>query len=206
MKKLLFMLLVVACGMQYGIYKADQQQEVEIQTEYKELSDVVACRGLRVKECVETVDKAEELLPNELEEYLLQTLGRVEVFVGNNTEFLNYMSDKPIHKNDFAYAGIAGVGYEPLTIVYSMADDYVLIHELGHVYEYSFSYIGKHKPTDSEEWKQAYETEFISAYGKTHVMEFYAECFAMYFRNPKLLQKFCPLAYDLLDADFGHLE
>ena len=205
MKKLVFMLLVMICGMYYGMSQAEQQ-EVEIQTEYKELSDVVVCRGLRTKECVETVDKAEELLPNELEEYLLQTLGRVEVFVGNNTEFLNYMSDKPIHRNDFAYAGIAGIGYEPLTIVYSMADDYVLIHELGHVYEYSFSYIEKHKPTDSEEWKQAYETEFISAYGKTNIMEFYAECFAMYFRNPKILQRFCPLAYDLLDADFCEME
>ena len=148
MKRMLFMLLAVVCGMQYGMYQAEQQ-EVELQTEYKELSDVVVCRGLRAKECVETVNKAEELLPNELEEYLLQTLGRVEVFVGNNTEFLNYMSDKPIHRNDFAYAGIAGVGFEPLTIVYSMADDYVLIHELGHVYEYSFSYFGEHKPTDN---------------------------------------------------------
>ena len=205
MKKLLFMLLAVACGMQYGIYKAEQQ-EVKLQTEYKELSDVVVCRGLRAKECVETVDKAEELLPNELEEYLLQTLGRVEVFVGNNAEFLNYMSDKPIHKKDFAYAGIAGVGYEPLTIVYTMADDYVLMHELGHVYEYSFGYFGEHKPTDNPEWQRAYNLEFISAYGQTNIMEFYAECFAMYFRNPKILQRLCPLAYDLLDADFGHLE
>ena len=200
------MVLAIACGMQYGIYKADQQQEVKLQTEYKELSDVVVCRGLRAKECVETVDKAEELLPNELEEYLLQTLGRVEVFVGNNAEFLNYMSDKPIHKKDFAYAGIAGVGYEPLTIVYAMADDYVLMHELGHVYEYSFGYFGEHKPTDNPEWQRAYNLEFISAYGETNIMEFYAECFAMYFRNPKILQRFCPLAYDLLDADFGHLE
>ena len=206
MKKLLFMVLAVACGMQYGIYKAEQQQQVELQTEYKELSDVVVCRGLRTKECVETVDRAEELLPNELEEYLLQTLGRVEVFVGNNTEFLNYMSDKPIHRKDFAYAGIAGIGYEPLTIVYSMADDYVLMHELGHVYEYSFGYFGEHKPTDNPEWQRAYNLEFISAYGKTNIMEFYAECFAMYFRNPKILKRLCPLAYDLLDADFGHLE
>ena len=202
---MLFMLLAVMCGMYYGMSQAEQQ-EVELQTEYKELSDVVVCRGLRAKECVETVDKAEELLPNELEEYLLQTLGRVEVFVGNNAEFLNYMSDKPIHKKDFAYAGIAGVGYEPLTIVYAMADDYVLMHELGHVYEYSFGYFGEHKPTDNPEWQRAYNLEFISAYGETNIMEFYAECFAMYFRNPKILQRFCPLAYSLLDADFGEME
>ena len=88
------MLLAVICGMYYGMYQAEQQYS-KLQDNYKELSDVVVCKGLRDKECIETVEKAEELLPNELEEYLLQTLGRVEVFVGNNTEFLNYMSDKP---------------------------------------------------------------------------------------------------------------
>ena len=51
MKRMLFMLLAVVCGMQYGMYQAEQQ-EVELQTEYKELSDVVVCRGLRAKECV----------------------------------------------------------------------------------------------------------------------------------------------------------
>ena len=205
MKKMFFLLFSMICGMYYGMNQAEQQQ-VELQTGYKELSDVVVCRGLRDKECIETVEKAEELLPDELEEYLLQTLGRVEVFVGNNTEFLNYMSDKPIHRPNFNYAGIAGIGYEQLTIVYSMADDYVLIHELGHTYDYSFKYLGLDKPTDNPEWQRAYNLEFISAYGTTHVMEFYAECFAMYFRNPKMLQKFCPLAYDLLDKDFGDME
>lgn len=199
------MLLAVACGMQYGIYKAEQQEQVQLQTEYNELSDVMVCRGGNVKQCIETINKVEELLPDELEQYLLQTLGRAEVFVGENEEFLQYMSDKPIHRPNFSYAGIAGVGYEPLTIVYSMADDYVLIHELGHVYEYSFRYFGLDKPTDSAEWYRAYNLEFISAYGTTHVMEFYAECFAMYFRNPKLLEKFCPIAYELLHNDFGHM-
>ena len=206
MKKLLFLVLGLTCGMYYGYNQVQQEQEVKLQTEYSELSDVVVCRGLRAKECVETVNTVESLLPNELEEYLLQTLGRVEVFVGNDTEFLNYMSDKPIHRDNFTYVGIAGVGYEPLTIVYSMADDYVLTHELGHAYEYSFRYFGKAKPTDSAEWQYAYEHEYISAYGTTSIMEFYAECFAMYFRNPKGLKMFCPIAYDLLDKDFGHME
>ena len=51
MKKILFMLLAMICGMYYGMSQAEQQ-EVELQTEYKELSDVVVCRGLRAKECV----------------------------------------------------------------------------------------------------------------------------------------------------------
>jgi hypothetical protein len=28
----------------------------------------------------------------------------------------------------------------------------------------------------------------------------------MYFRSPKMLQKLCPMAYDLLDKDFGDME
>lgn len=205
MKKMFFLLFSMMCGMYYGMNQAEQN-EVQLQTQYHELNEVVVCKGGSVEQCKEVVNKAEELLPDELEEYLLQTLGRVEVFVGNNSEFLNYMSDKPIHRPGFDYAGIAGVGFEPLTVVYSMANDYILIHELGHVYEYSFRYLGQDKPTDNPEWQRAYNLEFISAYGKTNVMEFYAECFAMYFRNPKMLQKFCPLAYDLLDKDFGDME
>ena len=48
----------------------------------------------------------------------------------------------------------------------------------------------------------AYNTEFISQYGQVSSQEFYAETFAMYFRNPKLLQKFCPKAYALHDEEF----
>lgn len=205
MKKMFFLLFSMMCGMYYGMNQAEQS-EVQLQTQYHELNEVVQCKGGSISDCMNVVDKAEELLPDELEKYLLQTLGRVEIYVGTNEEFLNYMSDKPIHRPNFNYAGIAGVGFEPLTIVYSMANDYILIHELGHAYEYSFKYLGLDKPTDNPEWQRAYNLEFISAYGTTHVMEFYAECFAMYFRNPKMLQKFCPLAYDLLDKDFGEME
>ena len=205
MKKLLFLLIAMMCGMYYGMYQAEKN-DTQIQLEYNSLNEVVECKGGDITECMKVIDKAEELLPNVLEEYLLQTLGRVEVFVGSNSEFMEYMSDKPIHIAEYEYAGIAGIGYEPLTIVYSMADDYVLLHELGHAYDYSFKYYGDNKATDNHEWQRAYNLEFISAYGKTDVMEFYAECFAMYFRNPKLLQKFCPVADSLLDADFGEME
>ena len=56
--------------------------------------------------------------------------------------------------------------------------------------------------SDSEEWVNAYSTEFISQYGQTSAQEFYAETFAMYFKNPKALQKSCPKAYALHDEEF----
>lgn len=171
------------------------------------ISDIAVCTGLRDKECLETVHKVEEILPLELQQRIVNTTDLIEVYVGNNEAFLQHMSGKRIHTDALPYAGITGFGYSEKTVVYSMADDYVLAHELGHAHEYSFWYDGiKDNPSASPQWQQAYETEYISQYGTTNVMEFYAECFAMYFRNPKMLQKLCPVAYSLLDIEFGEME
>ena len=176
-------------------------------TTYTSINDIVVCKGLGDKECLETVDKVEQILPLELQTIILNTTDRIEVYVGNKDEFLNYMQDKRIHTDRIAYSGITGFGYEDKTLVYSMADDYVLTHELGHAYEYSYWYDGtKDNPSASEEWQYAYENEYISQYGTTSVHEFYAECFAMYFRSPKTLKMLCPIAYELLDKDFGDME
>ena len=182
-------------------------QEVDDVVVRNSINDIVVCKGLGDKECLETVDKVEQILPMELQAIILNTTNRIEVYVGNQDEFLNYMQDKRIHTDRIAYSGITGYGYEDKTIVYSRADDYVLTHELGHVYEYSYWYDGtKDNPSTSKEWECAYENEYISAYGTTSVAEFYAECFAMYFRSPNMLKKLCPIAYELLDKDFGDME
>lgn len=171
------------------------------------IDDIVICEGLRDKECIETVAIVQNLLPHELQDIIVDTSDFIEVYVGNQSSFLQHMQGKRIHTDRIAYSGITGFGYSEKTVVYSVADDYVLTHELAHAYEYSYWYDGvKDNPSTSEEWQYAYETEFISQYGTTNVMEFYAECFAMYFRNPKLLEKFCPIAYDLLDKDFREME
>ncbi len=180
---------------------------VDSGTTHSSIQDIVVCKGLRDKECIETVDRVEDALPMELQAILLDTTSRIEVYVGNKDEFLNYMSDKRIHTDRIAYSGITGYGYEDKTIVYSMADDYILMHELGHAYEYSYWYDGtKDNPSASKEWQYVYENEYVSAYGTTSVMEFYAECFAMYFRSPKTLKMLCPMSYELLDAEFGGIE
>ena len=178
----------------------------EVHTEHT-ISEITICKGLREKECLETLHKVEELLPVELQDRIVETSQLIEIYVGNNQAFLNHMSGKRIHTEGLPYAGITGFGFADKTIIYSMADDYVLAHELAHAYEYSFWYDGvKDNPSSSADWQYAYETEFISSYGQTNVMEFYAECFAMYFRNPKLLKQFCPIAYSLLDEDLGEME
>ena len=173
----------------------------------KPLESVLVCKGGDIEKCYEVVDKVEDILPNELEMYLSRTIEVMEVHTEDKEYFLNYMSNKRIHIDDFEYSGITGFGFADKTVVYSLANDYVLTHELGHVYEFSFWYNGeKDNPSTRAEWQRAYNLEFISAYGKTSVEEFYAECFAMYFRSPKTLQRMCPLAYMLLDEDFGDME
>lgn len=181
-------------------------QEVDDVFVHKYMEDVTVCKGLRDKECLETIEEVKENLPSELLDEILMTVGRVEVYVGNKAEFLNYMQDKDIHTTRIEYSGITGYGYEDETVVYSMADDYILTHELAHAYEYSYWYRGEANPSSSEEWQWAYENEYISEYGTTSVSEFYAECFAMYFRHPSGLKIFCPTAYDLLDKEFGDME
>jgi hypothetical protein len=192
-------LLLVGC--------AQEVDDVVVDETYTDIKDVVVCKGLRNKECNETVDKVQQRLPDELLESIIPTVGRIEVYVGSKDEFLNYMQDKRIHIDTIAYSGITGYGFEDKTIIYAMADDYILIHELAHAYEYSYWYDGtKDNPSTSEAWQRAYEEEYVSAYGTTSVIEFYAECFALYFRHPSGLKICCPMAYELLDAEFGEME
>lgn len=172
-----------------------------------ELSDIVVCKGNDSGECFALIERAEELLPQELENRIVQTTDFIEIYVGDNESFLEYMSDKPIHIDTMDYAGITGYGYQDKTVLYSMTDEYVLLHELGHAYEFSYWYDGtQDNPSTSYEWQDSFSNEFISQYGTTNVDEFYAECFAMYYRNPKLLEKLCPLAYILLEEDLGDME
>lgn len=197
---LLFVILFLSDLLPFELYQP--------QDNVKTISDITVCKGLRDKECLETVHKAEELLPLELQEIIVETSDFIEVYVGNQSSFLHHMEGKRIHTTELPYAGITGYGYSKNgTVVYSMASEYVLMHELGHAYEYSFWYDGtQDNPSMSQEWQNAYESEFISAYGTTNVMEFYAECFAMYFRSPSTLRMLCPYAYSLLENDFGEME
>lgn len=202
MKRLMILFAMLLLG---GCVCQDLNEETTLNT----IDEIVVCKGLREKECKETTFKVQSILPFELQDIIVNTTEFIEIYVGNKDAFLNYMSGKRIHTDSIAYSGITGYGYSDSgqTIVYGVADDYVITHELAHAYEYSHWYDGvKDNPSASEEWQYAYENEYISAYGTTHVMEFYAECFAMYFRSPQTLKMLCPIAYELLDKDLGEME
>lgn len=202
MKRLMILFVMLLLS---GCVCRNEVNEVELST----IDEITVCTGLRDKECVETIQKVKEILPLELQKTIVDTTDFIEIYVGNKQEFLRRMSRERIHTDRIAYSGITGFGYsdEDKTVVYSMAEDYVLTHELAHAYEYSFWYDGtKDNPSASEEWHKVYLEEYISQYGTTNVMEFYAECFAMYFRSPKTLEMLCPMSYELLDREFGEME
>lgn len=202
MKRLMILFVMLLLS---GCVCRNEVNEVELSM----IDEITVCTGLRDKECVETIQKVKEILPLELQKTIVDTTDFIEIYVGNKQEFLRRMSRERIHTDRIAYSGITGFGYsdEDKTVVYSMAEDYVLTHELAHAYEYSFWYDGtKDNPSASEEWHKVYLEEYISQYGTTNVMEFYAECFAMYFRSPKTLKMLCPMSYELLDREFGEME
>lgn len=197
---LFVMTLLVGCVCQNEIDKVIIDNGV-----MNTLDEVTVCIG-REKECHETLAEAMEQIPAELQNTLVDTIERIEIVVDNQQGFMHYMDNEVGEIKGYDFVGIAMYGYTPKTLVYSMADDYVLTHELGHVYDYSFKYKNEIMPSSTEEWQWAWKNEYISSYGTTSAMEFYAECFSMYFRYPRGLKMSCPTAYELMEAEFGHME
>ena len=167
----------------------------------EELSDITVCYGDK-EECEELVEYVEDLLPDDLEEIIYNTT-EIEIITGDYYNFRNHMKGKVIDVDE-PYVGITGYGYKKdVSLVYSMADIYTLIHELGHAYEYSYWYNSEKCPSETQQWKLAFKHEKITNYGTISHYEFYAECFAYYFLEPEIIQERAPVAFDLLNSDFG---
>ena len=170
--------------------------------EVNTVDEIMQCEGVE-NTCEILIDEVVEKLPIELQDKIVDTSDRLVIYTGDKQDFLDYMAVKEKEIKSQEYSGITLYNYRQPTRIYSLADSYVIFHELGHAYNFTYWHEGNEELlSDSEEWIDAYNTEFISQYGQESPQEFYAETFAMYFRNPKLLQKFCPKAYELHDEEF----
>jgi len=198
------MIKFLICALILVLSGCEQHEDVIVDSTHKgPVGRLVKYVNLTENESIDLIRKVENILPKKVKDAIYKTTNKIEIVAGDANAFMKYMKGKDIEFTDYDYKGIAGYGFEPKTIVYSILDEYVLIHELAHAYEYSFWYDGtKDNPSSSWKWKEAYKSEYISKLGQKNVMEFYAECFAMYFRNPKMLEKLCPMAYELLDREF----
>ena len=171
-------------------------------TQINTVDEIMQCEGVE-STCEILIDEVVEKLPIELQDKIVDTSDRLVIYTGEKQDFLDYMAIKEKDIKSKGYSGVTLYTYQQPTRIYALADSYVIFHELGHAYDFTYWHEGSEQLlSDSEEWVDAYNTEFISQYGKVSVGEFYAETFAMYFRNPKLLQKFCPKAYALHDEEF----
>ena len=156
------------------------------------VDEIMQCEGIE-STCNLLIDEVVEKLPLELQDKIVDTSDMLVI----------YTKEKEDKIKSQGVSGITLYTYQQQTRIYSLADSYVVFHELGHAYDFTYWHEGNEQLlSDSEEWIDAYNTEFISQYGQVSSQEFYAETFAMYFRNPKLLQKFCPKAYELHDEEF----
>ena len=170
--------------------------------EVNTVDEIMQCKGVE-STCEVLINEVIEKLPLELQDKIVDTSDRLVIYTGDKQDFLDYMAVKEKEIKSQEYSGITLYNYRQPTRIYSLADSYVIFHELGHAYNFTYWHEGNEELlSDSEEWIDAYNTEFISQYGQVSSQEFYAETFAMYFRNPKLLQKFCPKAYALHDEEF----
>ena len=161
-------------------------------TQINTVDEIMQCEGVE-STCDVLIDEVVEKLPVELQDKIVDTSDRLVIYTGENEEKLKSRG----------VSGITLYTYQQPTSIHSIAKSHVLFHELGHAYDITYLHEGNEQLlSDSKEWFNVYSTEFISQYGQTSVQEFYAETFAMYFKNPKALQKLCPKAYTLHDKEF----
>ena len=178
------------------------KNEMEVDPQINTVDEIVQCEGMK-STCEILTNDVVERLPLELQDKIVDTTDRLVVYAGDKQDFLDYVWERERTVKSLEFSGVTLYSKRQPTRIYALADSYVVFHELGHAYDFTYWHEGNEELlSDSEEWIDAYATEFISQYGQVSPQEFYAETFAMYFRDPKLLQKFCPKAYELHDEEF----
>ena len=178
------------------------KNEMEVDPQINTVDEIVQCEGMK-STCEILTNDVVERLPLELQDKIVDTSDRLVIYAGDGQDFLDYVWERERTVKSLEFSGVTLYSKRQPTRIYALADSYVVFHELGHAYDFAYWHEGNEELlSDSEEWIDAYATEFISQYGQVSPQEFYAETFAMYFRNPKLLQKFCPKAYELHDEEF----
>ena len=88
------------------------------------------------------------------------------------------------------------------------AEDYTIIHELGHQFhEMIFDSFGDEKggiiSIMDDLYKEKSFEDFITGYAATNNNEYFAECFATYVNNPELLEFVDPEAYEIMEKFSG---
>ena len=171
-------------------------------TQINTVDEIMKCEGLE-STCDVLIDEVVDKLPLELQDKIVDTSDRLVIYAGDGQDFLDYVWERERTVKSLEFSGVTLYSKRQPTRIYSLADSYVVFHELGHAYDFAYWHEGNEELlSHSKEWTDTYATEFVSPYGQVSPQEFYAETFAMYFRNPKLLQKLCPKAYALHDEEF----
>ena len=178
------------------------KNEMEVDTRINTVDEIMKCEGVE-STCDVLIDEVVDKLPLELQDKIVDTSDRLVIYTGDGQDFLDYVWERERTVKSLEFSGVTLYSKRQPTRIYSLADSYVVFHELGHAYDFAYWHEGNEELlSHSKEWTDTYATEFVSPYGQVSPQEFYAETFSMYFRDPKLLQKLCPKAYALHDEEF----
>ena len=178
------------------------KNEIEVDTRINTVDEIMKCEGLE-STCEVLIVEVVEKLPLELQDKIVDTSDRLVIYTGDGQDFLDYVWKRERTVKSLEFSGVTLYSKSQPTRIYALADSYVILHVLGHAYDYTYWHNGNKKLlSHSKEWTDAYATEFVSQYGQISAQEFYAETFSLYFEDPKALQKSCPKAYALHDEEF----
>ena len=182
------------------------KNEMEVDPQINTVDEIVRCEGME-STCELLINEVVEKLPLELQDKIVDTSDRLVIYAGDGQDFVDYVWERERIVKSLEFSGVTLYSKRQPTRIYALADSYVVFHELGHAYDYTYWHNGNKKLlSHSKEWTDAYATEFVSQYGQISAQEFYAETFSMYFRNPEALQKFCPKAYELHEKEFKDMK
>ena len=178
------------------------KNEMEVDPQINTVDEIVQCEGMK-STCEILTNDVVERLPLELQDKIVDTSDRLVIYAGDGQDFLDYVWERERAVKSLEFSGVTLYSKRQPTRIYALADSYVILHELGHAYDYTYWHNGNKKLlSHSKEWTDTYATEFVSPYGQISAQEFYAETFSLYFEDPKALQKSCPKAYALHDEEF----
>ena len=175
------------------------------------LSDVTVCvsREGTTEPCEEVLTNVEEMLPSFIEDFIAD-YSYIELVDADEDEFADYMYEQPVQQEfiggEVDYLGITTTGYGDGIMLYAMNDEYVLLHELGHAYDFANLHVGRDLVSNDPEFIACYYNEYISDYGETSEQEFFAEAFALYFGSPKYLKDNAPRTFNYMQYQFGLYE
>ena len=113
------------------------KNEIEVDTRINTVDEIMKCEGLE-STCDVLIDEVVEKLPLELQDKIVDTSDRLDIYTGDGQDFLDYVWERERAVKSLEFSGVTLYSKRQPTRIYALADSYVILHELGHAYDYTY--------------------------------------------------------------------